>query len=807
MTINSSNLDSSIGISTIEIKKILETLYHKKLWILASLGLSLLLGVLFVLTRPATYQSEALFMVEEESVGAQGVEQMSQMMNGFDIGGASSSIENQIAMFTSYDLVRRVVTKMDLELVVTKEGLFKDSYCYRTYPFDLDYSTLQAIPNGPFATIVKVDETQWEWQTLGGEYPDLREKGQKKLLLKPEVALTGDVLTLPLGEKSIQIKILPEASQVPIGTTYQLSFRSVDQWTTSLMKGLTIAPVSKKTSIVRLRSKSGHAALNVDFLNQLMDKIRAQELAFRNRKADGVIAFVDQQLKKISDSLQSTESSIAIFQEAHAMVGLDVQSQTLFDKIQQLESKQVFEKICLRYGAYLSVYLSENQGGNLLSPAMMGVDDPVIQQEVEKLNRVQGLYSVEKEKTFVNGAEVDRLFALKTHVSKNLTLRLAEWVNQHKVRCEQLEGERQETLNALRKMPKLERAYQAMQRHYKVQSGIYDYLLMQRTTSQITKASNRAKGSVVEVARLEASRQVAPKKPLLLLVFVFLGVSIPVALILLHYFLADRIQDTKQVAREVGDNDIIKVGHSRCGPKPVVFDPLSVVSEQFYQLRTMMEVKRSNYDKAAVYLVSSANAGEGKTFVSVNMALTYAKRGAKVLLIGTDLRKPRLQNLLDHQSEYGLIDYLEGVVDLDHFDVQHSEEGLDLFLSGKLKGANPADLLACTRMRKLMLHYRDIYDVIILDTAPLGLVPDTLGLLDYCDRFLFVVRKGVTPMHYFSSVWRYLQDHNRYLSVDVVLNDVPGPTYYQEEEVSRRTLGWIRKRRNKVINSSDVYVN
>lgn len=797
MTINSSSWNEGTPVVPMDLKKIFQALYSKKLWIIASFGLFLFLGVLYSLTRPSVYQSEALFMVEEEKGHA--TEQMAQMMTGFELGGASSSFDNQMALIKSYDLISRVVENLDLDLVIDKQGLLKSSYCYKEYPFKITFDSSIAQPLGHFASLTKVSLNQWQLDIHKGDYSTttiVSDKTPKRHLISEQHLFTEDV-TIHQSSVAFSLKLLSgKEKEVPVGTTYSIQLRSTDDWVKYFLSHLTVAPISKKTSIVKLQCKTSVPALGVDFLNQLMAQLRKEELVFRNRKADGVIEFIDNQLVHLSDSLRRTEKRISLFQQQHAVVGLDKQAVVLYDKIQDIESTRMKEQLCLRYGAYLNRYLKEHIEGTALSPSMMGVDDLLMQKEVEKLNKIQTAYAIEKGKILTNPSELMRLDTLKSALYFKLSNLIGEWEQQHQQRLSQHNTERTKLLTHLRSLPDMERRFQELQRHYKVQASIYDYLLMQRTTSQIAKASNRAKGSVVEASRLDSTVKVAPKKPLLILVFAFLGLALPIGTIILFYFLGDKICDIHSLQSEVENQEIITVGHSRCGPKPVIFDPLSVVSEQFYQIRTILDGRRTNFGRGEIYLVSSAYAGEGKTFASVNLALTYAKRGVKVLLIGADLRKPRLQNLLDHSSENGLIDYLEGAVEVEDIVPQGSEEGLDLLLSGRLGKDNPADLLSSLRMRALLKYYRQHYDIILLDSAPLGMVPDTLSLLGVCDRMLFVVRRGVTQKRNFSSVWEYIKEHNPALLVDFILNDVPGPTYYHRDQETR--IGFYQKIKKRI---------
>jgi capsular exopolysaccharide synthesis family protein len=318
-------------------------------------------------------------------------------------------------------------------------------------------------------------------------------------------------------------------------------------------------------------------------------------------------------------------------------------------------------------------------------------------------------------------------------------------------------------------LPELEKEYLELERAFKLNDAIYTFLLQKNSETQIAKASNTPDNEVLDQATITGI--ISPDKKGNYGKAFLLALIIPSVLIGLKEAFNNRIRDRGEMEAIAGEIPLMGtiVRNKTAGENIITQMPNSLLAESFRSLRTKIKFMSSD-DDSLVILVTSTNTGEGKTFCALNLASVFAISGKKVALLGFDMRKPRLSEIFDKQQKAGISNFLIGQNNLDEIVYSSELENLWLVPSG-ITPPNPSELISGERTKKLFKHLRNRFDVIVVDTPPVGLVADARILMQYADCRLFVVRAGMTYKEHFAAIIEDLKNEE-IKHLGLILNDV-----------------------------------
>src|SRR5690606_12297525 len=295
------------------------------------------------------------------------------------------------------------------------------------------------------------------------------------------------------------------------------------------------------------------------------------------------------------------------------------------------------------------------------------------------------------------------------------------------------------------RLPATERNLLNIQRQFSIHENIYVYLLEKRAEAEISRASNSPTNAILDVGR-SGSTPVAPKRSLNYLIGLILGLALPIGFITVRDFFNTKIQDPKEVEKSLKVPLIGMIGVSKSPNNLAIFsNPKSTITESFRNLRANMSFLSPRQSRLVV-AISSSISGEGKTFCSINLASIYAISGKKTLLVGLDLRKPRIAGDFSLANDIGVSTYLSTERDWRPMIKESGHENLDILLSGPTP-PNPAELLLQDNFVTLLEELKDNYDVIVLDCPPIGLVSETLEIFKYSDLNIMIVRQDYSFKH------------------------------------------------------------
>jgi capsular exopolysaccharide synthesis family protein len=400
----------------------------------------------------------------------------------------------------------------------------------------------------------------------------------------------------------------------------------------------------------------------------------------------------------------------------------------------------------MAYYNSLKSYLNNSVNyAKLPAPSVAGIEDPNIVVNVSKLialstQRSEMAYAVKSEKIFKDFD--NQMEAIKNVLLENIATAKASL----QYDLAMVSSKINETESTIKQLPEDQQELIKIKRKYDLSDNIYSTFLQKRSEADIVKAANLSDIHFIDPAKDVGGGLIGPKTSVNYVLALFLGILIPLIFVFAIFFINDSVQNAEDISKMTKIPLIGVVGVNKDSDNLAVYNkPKSALSESFRAIRSSLQFlyKKQNVDGAKTLMITSSISGEGKTFCSINIATVFALSEKKTVIIGLDLRKPKLAAEFDLKNEVGVVNYLIKQKTVDQITNHTSIPYLDVILSGPVP-PNPAELIISEGMKELIDELKKKYDYIILDTPPVGLVSDALELAQYCDVTLYIVRQNVT---------------------------------------------------------------
>ena len=509
---------------------------------------------------------------------------------------------------------------------------------------------------------------------------------------------------------------------------------------------LSIAPTSKTTSVAVISLKNSSLQRGQDFINQLLEMYNRNTNNDKNEIAQKTAEFIDERIGIISKELGSTEANLETFKRDVGITDLTSEAQIALAGNAEYEKKSVENRTQISLVNDLRKYLRGNEYEVL--PSNVGLQDAALIGAIERYNEMlmerKRLLrtSTENNPTIVNLDTSIR--AMKANVQATLEGTLQGLM----ITKESLDREASRYSRRISNAPGQERAYVSIARQQEIKAGLYLMLLQKREENAIALAATANNAKIIDEA-IADDIPVSPKRSMIYLIALVLGVGIPVGIIYLVELTKFKIEGRADVEKltsvpVVGDIPLTDEKNDKNGSIAVFENKNNLMSETFRNIRTNLQFMLDNDQK--VILVTSTISGEGKSFVSSNLAISLSLLGKKVVIVGLDIRKPGLNKVFQlSNKERGITQYLSNPeTDLMEL-VQPSDVNKNLFiLPGGTVPPNPTELLARNGLDRAIETLKKNFDYVILDTAPIGMVTDTLLIGRVADLSVYVCRADYT---------------------------------------------------------------
>jgi len=736
------------------------------------IAICMFLGVVFafLFNRYATniYKIESTVLVVDDkpSLGTDLFES-----SGLGMLQCKSNIEDEIGILKSFTLAEESVRELNLNVQYFAEGLLTTSQVYLKTPFlvTTDWSKPQLVGGMFRVEVLSEDSFELEieddaFRVFNPADPYYKTTPNGELNFQKTVFSFGEVIS---GEN--YSFIVNQVSGLP-GDILLFNFVDTPSLALKFKTDLAVSPINKQASILSLSLETPVRKLGENYINKVMEMYLARELNEKNRASESTIQFIEDQLTGISDSLRFSENKLQKYRTENKVFNLSEEGSVIFERMQDLEKDKGQTDINLKYYRTLQTYLSSNQSTDLVAPSIIGVTDPLLNSLVESLSTLQA------ERSRLTSNFSDQAPAVRENATRiqNTKKALQENVNSAIRNTENVLSDLNNQIRMLERdinsLPETERKLLGIQRQFSINENIYIYLLQKKAEAEITKAANMPKNSILDFAKA-GQEPVAPKRSLNLLIGLILGLILPIGFITVKDFLNTKIEDPKELENQIKVPLIGMIGRNTSeNAVPVLNNPRSTVTESFRSLRADMSYLSPNRKNLAILFTSSIS-GEGKTFVSINVASVYALMGKKTILIGLDLRKPKIAEDFNLTNDKGMSTCLSS--DTPWQDVVKASgyhEHLDVMLSGPIP-PNPAELLLQEKFGEIIREIKDAYDVVIFDCPPVGLVSETKELFAFSDINFFVFRQGYS-MKGNTQILNNLVEKGGVSKIYGILNDV-----------------------------------
>jgi capsular exopolysaccharide synthesis family protein len=715
---------------------------------------------------PKIYSVSSTLLIKDDQLGKMN-NNAASVLPGGDIFKSQQNLKNEIGILKSFRLNYRVIKELeDFHVVyvsVGRKGIV-ESRMYKTCPFNVTYDSLEMEPKG----IVAVEIIS-----------------QEKYLIKlngvmnvPEEKRFGERFSKHGFDFTIERRN-PGDSVYFEGSSNRYYFYFIDPGSLAnqYRAKLSAAPIEKDASLITLSVSGFVPEQESDYLNKLMNSYLQYGLDNKNQTADSTIHFIDLQLRIISDSLTIAEEKLEKFRLKNSFMDLSREGVLIQSRLEKFENEKTAFELQLQYYNYLSEYLNiKNAGGTIISPSVIGITDQVLIRLVNELSAFQK----ETEKIGFNldsdQPAVALLFRQLEEAREALRENVRNGISGLKQLITESDNKISEVEVNINKLPSTERKLISIQRKFDLNNTVYTYLLEKRSESGIARASNVSDNRIIDTASYFSSALIKPQTRINLIIALLLGLIVPMILIVLIDFFNDRVIDKKDIERKTKVPVIGYISHSEGkNEMAVVEKPGSSLAESFRSVRTAIKyyVKENGM---AVISVSSTISSEGKTFISSNLAAITAMLGKKVLLMGLDLRKPRINRLFEFEGSPGMSIYLSGNCDYEEIIRKTKVDNLFYAPSGPIP-PNPAELIETEQMKKFMERAKKEFDYIIIDTPPVAIVTDALLLARYVDVNLFIVRQRYTSRNTLDMI-EQLNNHGELKNMAIVINDISLSGYY-----------------------------
>lgn len=715
--------------------------YILRYWFLIVLGVAM--GALYayyqVRYTQATYKTSSRMLVKDE-YSSWGQE---YFLPGMELVSSRNRLVNELGIIKSYPLMHRIAKALNWNVSYYKIGNIKTTEMY---------------PYSEF-TVKLISESFSE----GSFY--IKFKSQKSFLISPnqeglelsKLYNIGDVLEFD----SFKFKIEEISKGINLDYEYSIKFNTADKWARYFQNTLNISVEGQESSILILSEENRNPEKSIDFLNVLMKEYIEWGVEQNNQTATSTIAFVDQQLRAIADSLIFTEHQLEQFYKENfsnrIFITEDVSTNNM-QRVLELEDNLTEKSIQRQYYESLIKSLKSDNFTAFPSSAVFGFDDNNVDDLIKSILDINN-YIWERSFQLKEGSQPMELIKLELEEQKKSLIHTA---NTNKIQVERLIDSLKniieiEELKVLQ-LPSEQRRFFNLKRENKLLSDLYTYLLNKRSEASIAKASNLPKAQVLDFADLHRVSYIGPKPASIYVSSIFIGVLLPTFVILLIYLLNNKILNYSDLSKITQIPIIGTVSFKKSIDSNLVVSSnlKSIVAESYRSIRTNLNFMTEGKEKMSI-LVTSSISGEGKTFTSINLAAIFAASEKRTILVGADLRKPKIFQDFNLENKVGLSSVLINKASLNEAIQKTSVNHLDLIASGPIP-PNPAELIESKKMDEVMQFLHKDYDIVIIDSPPLGLVTDALLLKKYADAGIYIVRHNYTKQAHLQNVNQLYKD-------------------------------------------------
>jgi len=752
---------------SLDLKKYFFIVMANWYWFVLSVFICLFIAYLVNRYSEPIYSVSSSLIIRDDD-NARGFSGAENLIQSLKLVKNTKSVQNEIGVLKSYTLARRSIDELGndfkiLYVAVGRRGI-KEAKLYKNSPFKVTIDTTVGIPYNLPINVTIISEKEYLLE-IDGDY-NISEKH-----------MFGNWLKFNLLGFKIDIPNPDVFKSDIIGRKYYFIYQSPNELANTYKNKINVTLNDKRGSLLSITSAGYVALQETDYLNKLMAVYIQSGLEDKNRIGENTIKFIDKQLVDVSDSLKQAEQKLQNFRIANKIIDLSAEGKLLFEKLKNIQDQKSSINLKNRYYNYLWDYLEKRKNlRDVVAPSAMGIEDSQLSSLLDQISQTY----IQREELLLTATQGNPSLAQIDNRLENLNKTLVEKVSSliaaNNLISKEIDNQLSNVENEMLGIPTSERMLINTQREFDLMNNQYNYLLQKRAEAGIAKASNIADNKVLDYALPENAILIQPNKKINFILGIIIGLFFPFAVIIFSSILNDKITDLRDVQRLSTKPIIGSIGQNKFNlDLPVVEKPKSTITESFRAIRTNLQYLLRDPGQKIITITSTIS-GEGKTFIAANLAAIIASANKKVLILGLDLRKPKLQNIYGVSSQEGLSTYLIGKNTAEEIIKPTRVENLFYAPSGPIP-PNPAELIGSARMDDFITWAKNNFDYIIIDTPPIAIVTDALLAQRFTDATLFVIRFKYSS----KEVLRFvdsLQSSDESKSLGIVINDLQHKRVY-----------------------------
>jgi capsular exopolysaccharide synthesis family protein len=739
------------GESWFSFQNLFATLILNWQWFLLTIFIFLCGALIYLRYTTPTYSVSARMLIKEDKNSRRSNANMLSNMQDLGFMTNSVGLENEMEILQSNLLLRDAVMDLKLYSEYFSKGYVKKNLVYGTQPVnvDLDRLSLDSLD------LRLLDETRTMELIMNRKGNNIEVSGT---LFK-----NGQ----PNGSFTKIIKKLPAFCQTDYGmlTFTQNTLTKINEmegtWIVDIvppmsvarkyLSAMSVAATSKMTDIAEITLTDANTKRGLDFLRALVVCYNRQANADKNEIAMKTEAFINDRIKKINDELGTTESKLQNYKKANELIDLQMDAAQSLQMTNQYSTKLTEASSQIQLLDYLREYVDNPANRYSIIPSNVGMTDAASTALITSYNQAVQERNRYLQTASAHAPQVQTLTATLDQLQVSIHSALVQARRSAEIQRRSIQDQYAKYQSRIGRSPEQERVLTEIGRQQDVRSGLYLMLLQKREENSISLAATVDKGKLIDDPQYNG--QVSPKRAIIMLAALVLGFVLPLGVLFLLTFFRYRIEGRDDVMKLtslpiIADVPVASDNVKTSAGIVVHANKNNQIDEIFRSLRTNIQFMLKEDEKTILF--TSSTSGEGKTFLAANLAVSFALLGKKVVLCGLDIRKPALGKL------FGLPDRKLGAtallvknqVTVDDVREQLTPSGvndnLDILLAGPTP-PNPTELLARKNLEDTLEILKQHYDYIILDTAPVGLVSDTLQIAKFANVCCFVCRADYTP--------------------------------------------------------------
>ena len=676
----------------------------------------------------------------------------------------TNNIYNQIKIIQSYYTISQALLNLNWRTSWYKKDLLVWRSIYKEEPFDVQEAKGYINPNGIDVLITPISN-EFFTVSVNGELRNNKLITKVKFESKGEFGhpFTNNYFNFTLVKKGTHFDASDEH--------FKFVFNDLNDASLAYQNRLNVALQDKKGEIIQCTLNGEEPVKYSEFLNELIKVYIADKMNLQNEVNKRSLEFINNQLTGVSDSLNTAGTKFTDFRSKNEIINLGTETTIVMNNLKEVETERAQSQVQLDYFQNLHNYLDKaGDLKQLVAPSVVGIQDASLNAMVLKLS---DLYNQRQRMSFSVSDNNPKLINIDKELAQTRSLideNLRNLIDNATKTINSLKNREAVISSQMNKLPHKEQQMINLQRHFDMTSEIYTFLLQKRAELNISLASSMPDVQIIDNARPETATLIGISGLTILIIGFFLGISLPLGILLLIDFLDVHIRTEEDIENNTKIPIIGNVIHNSTKSFLTVYEnPKSIIAESFRVFRTNLQFMLTE-SHGKVISIQSTNPNEGKTFTSVNLASILAMNNKKVLIIGADMRKPKLHTIFNLSNDHGLSTCLIGIDKIDDVILPTSIPNLFLLPSGPIP-PNPSEILGKPEMALLIEQVRAGFDYVILDNAPSSLATDGIIASQLSDINVFILRYGISRKLQLGIINQYA-DKQMIKHLAIMVNDI-----------------------------------